>query len=60
VRKELTTYYAKNLTMAIVFKVLESYARNLAIITAFRKIGIRNVLKGIILIFTTLFSERCS
>jgi len=50
----LTIYYAKSLTIAIVFKVLESYATDLAITTVFRKIATSNVSRGITLIFTTI------
>jgi len=41
--KGLTIYYSKSLTIAIVFKVLESCATDLATTTVFRKIAISNV-----------------
>jgi len=53
VGRGLTIYNSKSLTIAIVFKVLESYATDLAITTVFRKVAICNVSKGITLIFTT-------
>jgi len=53
VGRGLTIYYAKSLTIAIVFKVLESYATDLAITAVFRKIAISNASRGINLIFIT-------
>jgi len=56
-KKRLTIYYSKSLTIAIVFRVLESCATDLAITTVFRKIAIGNVSRGITLIFTTISSS---
>jgi len=46
-RDKLFTTLNKSLTIAIVFKVLESYATNLAITRVFRKIAASNVSRGI-------------